>query len=332
MSLDALKKDIETRCFRHIYYLYGSEPYLKRFYLDSLIRAVLPENADLDLHVYEGKTLSAEDFSDQLWLCPIGEYKVLRINDLPASSSVAEILSSDCEIGDDTVVIVFQQTEEPDRRSQGYKKLKAAVEKDGLFVEIKTVDSKTLARWVSQQFRKRGKTIEPAEVAFFLEVEEPNMEFMLHEIDKISAYCDDRITRDALELLCVRSVQAMAYEINDRLVQRDGDGAFAVWSKLQALRTPPQLVLGALYSGISTLYKLKLLENEPIAVRSKALDPKKDKTFLVRRYEPFLAKVALERIEYLMDLCAEIDVQTKSTSTDPERMIVRLIREALVTL
>ena len=103
MSLEALKQDIEQRNFRSLYYFYGEEPYLKRFYLKSLISALLPDNQDTDLHRYEGKKLDLDLFSEELWLFPLGERKVLLISDLPMSSSVAEFLASDeCEIPERT--------------------------------------------------------------------------------------------------------------------------------------------------------------------------------------------------------------------------------------
>jgi DNA polymerase-3 subunit delta len=263
MSLDFLKQDIDSRSFRRIYYLYGSEPYLKRFYLNSLISAVLPENRDTDLHRYEGKGLDADLFSEELWLCPMGEYKIMLLCDLPNASPVTEFLSSeDCDIGEDTVVVIYQQTESPDSRTKTFKSLKSRLEKDGLLVEIKTVDDAPLARWVTQQFRRRGCEISAGDVAYFLSVEERNMESMLTEIDKIAAYCNGPITREALEKLCVKTVQARAYELNDLLLEKKADGVFAVWNDLRALRTPPQMVLGSLFSCFGNLYKLKALHQQ----------------------------------------------------------------------
>ena len=268
MSLELLQKDLEQRSFRRIYYLYGPEPYLKRFYLKSLVDAVLPDTKDADLHRYEGKDLTVDLFSEELWLCPLGEYKVMQIFDLPNSSPVTEFLASeDCEIGEDTVVIVYQQTESPDGRTAAFKALKKRLGRDGLLVEIKTVDESTLTRWVGQQFRRRGCEISPEDVAFFLAVEEQNMESMLTEIDKISAYCNGPVTRDALEKLCVRSLQARVYNLNDLILDKNSDGVFSVWHDLRAQRIPAQMILGNLYSCFAGLYRLKLLEKESESVR-----------------------------------------------------------------
>ena len=118
MSLEKLKRDIESKNFRRFYYFCGSEPYLKRFYLNSLISSILPDSTDTDLHRYEGKGLDVDSFSEELWLCSLGGMKILLISDLPASSPVAEFLASDdCDVPEDTVVIVYQQTETPDSRA-----------------------------------------------------------------------------------------------------------------------------------------------------------------------------------------------------------------------
>ncbi|MBP3300750.1 MAG: DNA polymerase III subunit delta [Clostridia bacterium] len=330
MSLEILKKDLEQKNFRRIYYLYGPEPYLKRFYLKSLIDAILPHTKDADLHRYEGKDLTVDVFSEELWLCPMGEYKVMQISDLPASSSVTEFLASqDCEIGDDTVVIVYQQTETPDGRTSAFKALKKRLEKDGLLVEIKTVDEQTLIRWVSQQFRRRGCDISADDVDFFLAVEEPNMESMLTEIDKIAAYCGNTVTRDALEKLCVRSLQARVYDLNDRILDKNSDGVFSIWNDLRAQRVPAQMILGNLYSCFAGLYRLKLLEKEPESVR---VAESEMKDFLVRRYSRRLPRLSLSGLDRLMDLCAETDLQMKTGKVDEDLLVVRLLTEAMEAL
>jgi len=331
MSLDLLKKDIETRSFRRIYYFCGTEPYLKRYYLNTLIDAILPDNRDTDLHRYEGKGLDVASFSEEMWLFPLGEYKVMLLSDLPASSPVAEFLSGeDCDIGDDTVVIVYQQTEIPDQRTAGFKALKATVEKLGLYLDVKTLDDATLARWVSQQFRRHGCEIAPSDVSFFLSVEERNMEQMLTEIAKISAYCNGPVTREALEKLCVRTVQARAFELNNLILAKDGDKAFALLHDLWALRTPPQMILGSLFSCFAALYRIKLMEGAPQKV-VEDLSGLKQK-FLVPRYMRSLKNIPIGRLERLMEICAEIDVQCKSTRIDADLLVVRLVSEALEVL
>lgn len=331
MSLDLLKEDIETRSFRRIYYFYGSESYLKRYYVKSLTDAILGDNKDTDLHRYEGKNLEVDSFSEELWLFPMGEYKVLLISDLPNTGSVTEFLAEeDCEIGDDTVVIVYQQIESPDLRLKSVKALKARVEKDGLFLDIKTLDDATLARWVSQQFRRHGCEISSSDVSFFLSVEERNMERMLTEIEKISSYCNGTVTREALEKLCVRTLQARAYELNDLILAKNGDKAFALLHDLWALRTPPQMILGSLFSCFAGLYRIKLMEGAPQKTLEE-LSGMKQK-FLVSRYASTLKNIPLERLERLMDLCGEIDVLSKSSRIDGELLVVRLIEEALEIL
>ncbi|MBQ1218171.1 MAG: DNA polymerase III subunit delta [Clostridia bacterium] len=330
MSLDLLKRDLEERSFQRIYYFFGPEPYLKRFYLNSLISAVLGDRTDTDLHRYDGKTTDGASFSEELWLCPAGEYKLMLISDLPVTSSVSEFLTSEyCEIPEDTVVVVYQQTELPDLRTKSYKTFRSFVEKNGLMVEVQTVDDATLARWVAQQFRRRGCDISSADVSYFLSVEERNMESMLTEIDKIAAYCNGPITRDALELLCVKTVQARAYELNDLILEKNSDKVFAVWNDLCALRVAPQMILGSLFSCFANLYKLKVLEKEPESVRAELT---KMKPFLVRKYAGYLAKIPKERLARLMDSCAEIDVLSKTTRTDPELLVVRLLTEGLELL
>ena len=330
MSLELLQKDISEKSFRRIYYIYGPEPYLKRFYLKSLLDAILPDNADTDLHRRDGKNLDVESFSEDLWLFPLGERKVLLINDLPLSSSVSAFLAQeDCEVPEDTVVIVYQQTENTDKTTKGYKALNKRLQKDGLAVCVEIIDDATLSRWVVQQFRRHGCTIDGENVAYFLSVEDRNMESMLTEIAKISVYCNGAVTRDALERLCVKTVQARAYELNDLLLAKEPEKAFALLENLRALRTPPQMILGSLFSCFSNLYKLKGLAgcSEAEQCAQTGLKP-----FLVRRYTNRLKSVPVEHLDRLMDSCGRIDVLSKTTNADADVLVVQLVTEALEVL
>ena len=330
MSLEKLKKDMESKTFRRFYYFCGTEPYLKRFYLNSLISSILPDNADTDLHRYEGKGLDVNVFSEELWLFPLGQYKVLLISDLPIASSVTEFLASDeCDVPEDTVVIIYQQTETPDARTKSYKDLKARIDRDGIFLEIKTVDDATLSRWVTQQFQRHGCSISPADVSYFLSVEERNMEFMLKEIEKISTFCQGAVTREVLEKLCVKTVQARAYELNDLILEKDADRVFVVLNDLRALRTPPQMILGSLFSCFANLYKLKELEHYSEDIRATATELK---PFVVRKYARHLSSVSLDQLDKLMTFCGKIDVMSKSSGMDADLLVVQLLTKALEVL
>ena len=330
MSLEALKQDVEQRQFCRFYFLYGSEPYLKQFYLRQLIAAALPDNTDLDLHRFEGQKTDPETFSEALWQYPAGENQVLLVQDLPLSSPLAAFLAGDdCEIPENTLVVVYDLTESPDGRSATFKTLKKKYAQTGRFVDVETVDEGTLARWVAQQFRRRGRTISPENTTYFLSVEERNMESMLTEIEKISAYCaDGTVTREALEKLCVKTVQARAYELNDLILNKNADGAFRLLEDLWALHTPPQMVLGSLFSCFANLYQLKRLSGtvDQRAART-GLKP-----FVVRRYDGYLKKISTSALDRLMDSCAEADVLSKSTGTDPVLLVTRLVTEALAAV
>ena len=207
--------------------------------------------------------------------------------------------------------------------------MKARIERDGLFLEIKTVDDATLSRWVTQQFQRRNCSISPAEVSYFLSVEERNMESMLKEIEKISTYCNGPVTRDALEKLCVKTVQARAYELNDYILAKNADRVFSVLNDLRALRTPPQMILGSLFSCFANLYKLKELErfSEEVRAAETGLQP-----FVVRKYSRSLSSISLEQLDMLMSFCSGIDVLSKSSSSDADLLVVQLLTKALEVL
>ena len=113
------------------------------------------------------------------------------------------------------------------------------------------------------------------------------------------------------------------------ILEKKSDRVFEVLNDLRALRTPPQMILGSLFSCFAALYKLKALESCPESVRA---DETGCMPFLVRRYERFLHQIPSERLDELMEFCSQIDVASKSSSADPDLLVVQLLTKAMEVL
>ena len=240
MSLQLLKSDIESYYFRKIYYICGEEPYLKHYYYNELKKAIFNgETEHPDCIALNASELELQEFIDTVSSFSIfSERKAIILKDLSLSDEIENwLLDNIEEIEDNTVIIIYQITESPDARSSDFKLFKKTVSDNGLWVEIGPLDQQTLFKWVSQQFRKQGKTIDSQTLSYFISSTSTDMYSLANEIMKLSSYCDEKITVDAIDKITSKTIDAKTYELTNAVFDKNTEKVFVVNRNLANLTT-----------------------------------------------------------------------------------------------
>ena len=86
--------DIKNGEFKKIYYVYGPEAYLKRYYVNELKKVFSGDDPTCpDLFIFDGKELDLRSFTDITEIFPMmSEKKLIIIKDPPLSSQLSNIL------------------------------------------------------------------------------------------------------------------------------------------------------------------------------------------------------------------------------------------------
>jgi DNA polymerase-3 subunit delta len=331
MSLDILKTDISSNKLRRIYYIYGNEDYLKKFYLNEIKRITVSKEAeDFDFFKIDGKHMSIEDFSEQLEQFPIiSEKKMIVITDLPFSSPVRNYIQKNPQdLPEDTVVVLYYIDEKYDERTKDFKTFKAVIEQNGLIVEINSPDLITMKKWVNQLFKKRQKFISEDSVNYLLFNIDNDMNIILNEVNKLTAYCDKTITNKDIDAVCIKTVDAKTYDLTDAVLNKDSNLSFKLVNKLFEMQTNVQVLLGALFSTFCNLYKIKILLIEGLNADeiSKKLNMR---DFVVKKNIKKLQNIDEAKLCRIIDSCIEADLAAKSTTVDEKVIITKLIVEGI---
>jgi DNA polymerase-3 subunit delta len=327
MSLQLLKSDIETHNFHRIYYLCGEEAYLQHYYFNELKKALFGDATDHpDCIIKDSNEIELPDFTDEISSFPIfSEYKAVIIKDLKLSDEITEwLINHSDEIEDSTVIIVYQITESIDLKTDTAKQLKKAVSDHGLWVDIAPLDPQTLYKWVSQQFRKRNKSIDSHTLTYFISSTSTEMYSLLNEIEKLSAYCDDTITADAIDRITVKTIDAKTYELTNAVFDKNPGKAFSILKTLSDMRTNEMLIMASIYSSVTTLYKTKLLLDSGLSAPEIASELGQKEYPVKKNIARVKAKRA-ELLEKMLNICLETDMNSKTTSSDTGAMLSELI-------
>ncbi len=328
-AVDELKNDIDTAQFRRLYYIYGSENYLKRFWLSRLRTAMLGDDCLApDLHKIDGKEGDVSEFADLLEAIPVfSEKKLIIVTDAAANGEICSYLRKNKDsLGDDTVLVFYAATEPFDERLKDFKDLKALIDTVGLAVKIDAPAPQMLEKWVSQQFRKKDTKISANDVSYLLSQANNSMDSLNNEIDKLCAYCDGEVTRKAIDTVVIKTADAKTYELVDAVLDKNSNKASECLSTLLLMRTEEIVIMASLYSAVCNLYKIKIylkseLSYADIAKKTGMRD------FVVKKYAARLKNIPFSVLSKLIDMCCEADIASKSTAVDEAVILTSLITE-----
>lgn len=121
---------------------------------------------------------------------------------------------------------------------------------------------------------------------YFVECCGTNMQDIINEIRKLIEYVGENgsITKKCVDLLCVRKLDSVIFDLTDNLGKKNITEALTVLSNLIYSKEPIQKILVTLYNHFKKLYLVKLSEkyNKNLA---ESLGLKPNQMFLTSRYK-----------------------------------------------
>ena len=327
MSLEQLKSDIKTHSFRRLYYFTGNEPYLQRYYYNELLRSIFGNIKDHpDCIIKDGSYFTADELDDAVSSFPImSEKKAIVLTDLKISDIAANWIANHAsEIEDNAIVIIYQLTESIDLKLSNGKNFKKIVTDYGLWVDIGPLDQQTLYMWVGQQFRKFNIKADSQLISYFLSNTSTDMYSLSNEISKLSAYCGGALSKESIDMILCKTIDARTYELTNAIFDKDIKKAFTILKQLDDLRTNEMMILSSVYSYVVTLYKTKLLLISGLT-NYEIENELGQKSFIVNKNIKLLNNISIRALDRIITICSEADVSSKTTSCSLSSLLSELI-------
>ena len=325
-----LKKDGPQR----LYLLHGQEDYLLAHFVEELTRACLPDGVDdFSFRELDGASLNMQELSDSVNALPFASERTLTI--------VRGYDINHCKEGDQkalerivsdipdfaTLVFINRGASEPDGRLKAVKLLR----KYARDIDFAEQSGSALNNWIRRRFDALGKRIEPAACDALVYASGSLMGALVPEIEKIAAGTPgDTVSVADVERLAFRIPETRAFDMTDRLAERDYDGAVKCMSDLITMGEEPLLILGAVSYQMRRLYAARLAQEERLGrdFVMKCTGIKND--FAYNRLTASARHFSLAGLKRAVELCVETDYAMKSAGGDPqERLNELLVRFAV---
>lgn len=333
----ALKAQIKSGEFSNAYFIFGEESYLKEFYVNFLIKKLASGPfEDFNLHRFDGKGTTLSDILKDADLLPMmGGYNFILVCDYPFDKSekdCKEIKEYLKDVPETTVLLFWYNSLFPDvKKNAKWKGVEAAFAKYGSSVELRKRSESELVKLLVSGCKKRNAALSADHARYLIAVSGSDIKTLLNEVQKLSAYADGgEITKDIIDRLAVRCLQARIYDLSNVMVRGNYDKAYSVLDSLFAAKEDPVKVLSAISGCFVDMYRVK-------CAKSAGLDfddvgkyyNYKGREFALKNAARDCASLSFAQLRNSLDVIMDADNALKSTSADSrlilEEMLVKLL-------
>ena len=225
---------------------------------------------------------------------------------IKVSNKIADYINENIDIINDSVELIF--VEDTAEKNNLYK----AIEKNGEVNEFAALKLPQLIENIQKICAAYKVKIDSNTAKYFIECCGTSLQDLINEIRKLIEYVgpEGTITINDIELLSIKQVDSVIFELTDNLGKRDTKKAIEVLHNLIYEKEPIQKILITLYNHFKKLYIVKISEkyNKNLAT---AMNLKPNQMFLTTKYKAQARYFTMEEIEQIMDEFIDLDANYK---------------------
>ena len=294
VAIENLEKELKSGKLNSIYLLYGEETFLLETCLKKIknnfgerkagINEIKLDDSNVNTIIsdietpafgYEKKLIIARNtglFKKE------GRKKVATNSEL--INKVVEYIKENIKVLQEAVVLVF--VEEETDKNELYK----VIEQYGVvceFQELKPIQIMARMKAICNAYKVQ---IDDNTLKYFIECSGTNMQDLINEIRKLIEYVgtNGTITKQAIDLLCIKQLDSIIFDLTDNLGKKKVDKALEVLHGLIYQKEPIQKILITLYHHFKKLYIIKIAQRENKNI-AESLNLKPNQMFLVTKYK-----------------------------------------------
>lgn len=336
ITREELDKKIKTSPLG-AYLLCGDEDFLVKAYTERLTQASVDSSfADFNLQIVECESPDLSDIYDVAMSVPMmAQSKCVVVKNYPAADADDSNFNQLRELLRDNPpenCLIFSY---PAYKAKG-KELSPVIKlfnEFGYVVKFTKQSQNELVRTLERGAKSRGAVFERGAAAYMVSVVGDDLNQLQNELDKVSAYSDGTIRRSDVDAVCIKSLYTRTFEMVKELAGGSFDRAFHMLDKLFEQREDEYMILGALVSQYTDIYRAKtaFASGKPIGELAKAYPSMyKGKEFKLNNVRKICSDMSFEQLCSCMEILADADKGLKFTQEDKqtvlEKTLVRLAR------
>ena len=299
---------------KNVYLLYGEDTYSKELFLKKIKKAFGNLLLGINFIQLDDKTVenliadsSTPAFGFDKKLIIVKNSNIFKKESKSGNTSgIQDKISKyiENELSSD-VVIVFLEDE------INKVKLVKSVEKVGKVIEFKNLTVVDIKTKIKQILRAYKVDIDNYNLEYFISICGTNMQELINEIRKLVEYTGQggTITKEAIDLLCIKKTEAVIFDLTDSLGKRDAKNSLNILENLIYQKEPLQMILIMLYRHFKNLFLVKqcVILNKDILFNVSTIKM----PFLVKKYKEQASKFTEEELRQILKKFIDLDEKSK---------------------
>jgi DNA polymerase-3 subunit delta len=288
--------------------LSGTNYYLLKKRLDEIVSKFVAKHGEFALERIDAEETEPQAILEAVQSMPfLATRKLVVVRNLgsnkAASGQIEQIISS---AGDSTELIFYEPS--PDKRSSYYKLLKSKTQ----FEEFKELDSRELAKWLSQEAKSLGGELSLGDANYLVERVGQNQQQLASELQKLIIY-SSKITRTTIDLLTQKTPQSKVFDLLDAAFGGNKALALELYEEQRIQKVEPQAIIAMM------AWQLKLLALAKTGGQRTPQQIAKDaglSPFPVIKAQNLAHKIDNQKLVDMVSEALAIDEKGKSTMID----------------
>lgn len=317
-----LKKQIRSNELDNLYFIYGNESYLKKHYLDLLVKKSVDKNfKDFNLHIFDGKGIDMKAVALAVEAMPMMSDKTcVVLKDIKPTelgdNGKETLLSIVSDIPETCMVIICCLTVEAE--GKGWKELISAFDKNGTTVRLDKLSRQDLVRYVIKGASSRGLEIDVPLADYFVSIVGDSMTNVLNELEKVCANSKDgKIKKENIDAVTVKTAEIKIFELSKNLVSGNSDKAYAILDSLIKQREEPISILATIITAYVDMYRAKVAVSGGHRAEEMAQVFNYGKSdFRLKNGAKNASKLSVSALRDSLEVLAQADEKLKSTTID----------------
>lgn len=313
-----------------IYYINGSNEWLKQECLNQIIKTVETIKPNVDYYRFNGKDADIRDIIDICESIPLGcDFKCIIIRDWELDKldkkTIEHISKIFLELPDFCSVIIANINISIAKTK--IKNFLDAIRNSGKIIEIPAQNQVDINNFIISNVRENNCNILNKNARILSQYCNNDLGKISQEIEKLVAFCQFReITEDDIKLLVVPTLEVKVFDLIKFINYKDKKKAYRLLIDLINNKEEPILILSVISMNFLDLYRAKVAKLEKKSVEDvlKIFDYK-GKEFRINKAFVESDKYTMNQIKNIINLLIDADYKLKSSGLQDDLILEELL-------
>lgn len=343
IRMNDLDKQLRAGKPSRVYFIYGSEAYLKRQAVEKLLDFCVDEAMESFNYQRFGRgQLEAVDLYEATQQFPMmAERRCVLVEDYEfakmTEDDVAAMERCINELPEFCVLIFWLNDIEASPKTGKVSKFAKLCSKVGSAMLLDTPRTSDLAAMLMERAGEIGANLGRPEAYHLIERCGNDLTTLYSELEKLAVYSGKKqITKDTINLVCPASLEANVFRISRSIITGNNDEAFRITTSLLAQKTEPIEIFMLLCSDFIDLYRAKCAASANMGVSELSAAFENDyarKEFRIKNAMNDQSSFSGARLRRYIELLFEAEMKLKTARTDRkaclEQLVARLCAEGV---